>query len=44
MRLYFDQGAQEVWFCSEAGKLEFHLPQGAANASTLFPDFPKSIQ
>ena len=43
IQLYFEQGAKEVWLCSEAGKLEFYLPEGQADTSTLFPGFPQSI-
>ncbi len=43
-QLYFDQGAQEVWLCSEAGKLEFYTPAGQVDASPLFPEFPQAIK
>jgi len=44
MRLYFGQGAQEVWFCSNEGQLEFHAIAGQIDASNLFPGFPASIK
>jgi Uma2 family endonuclease len=44
IQLYFEQGAQEVWLCDEAGKMEFHTPQGESSASALFPGFPPSIR
>jgi len=43
-QLYFDQGAQEVWLCSEAGALEFYTPSGQVEASLLFPKFPQAIK
>jgi Uma2 family endonuclease len=43
-QLYFDQGAQEVWLCSEAGTLEFFSPAGAMETSVLFPKFPTAIK
>jgi len=44
MQLYFDQGAQEIWFCSEAGSLEFHTPASQVETSLLFPEFPQAIK
>jgi Uma2 family endonuclease len=37
--LYFEAGAQEVWFCGLDGKMEFYTPVLTA-ASTLCPQFP----
>ena len=42
-KLYFEQGAQEVWVCHEHGKIEFYAPSGKLKASTLFPDFPTQV-
>ena len=44
IQLYFEQGAQEVWLCSEAGALEFFSPAGALESSALFPKFPSVIK
>lgn len=44
IQLYFDQGAQEVWLCSEAGQLEFYAPARPLEASVLFPEFPLQIK
>lgn len=42
-RLYFDQGAREVWFCDEEGILVFLSPQGQLEVSGLFPQFPTQV-
>jgi Uma2 family endonuclease len=34
---YFAQGAEEVWFCDEQGRLTFHDISGRLSASWLFP-------
>jgi len=44
MRLYFEQGAKEVWFCSDEGQLEFHTNAGQVDTSDLFPGFPVSVK
>ncbi len=44
IQLYFEQGAQEVWLCSEAGALEFFSPAGSLETSALFPKFPSTIK
>ncbi len=44
IQLYYDQGAHEVWLCSEAGTLEFFSPAGSLETSTLFPKFPSAIK
>jgi Uma2 family endonuclease len=44
-RLYFEAGANEVWFCDQAGKLHFYLtgsPDEPAR-SLLCPKFPRRI-
>ena len=43
--LYFQAGAQEVWFCSEEGQMDFYTTNGKIEKSKLvseFPDFIKS--
>ena len=42
--LYFDAGADEVWFCDVDGNMHFHNPQGLLDRSTLCPDFPGIIE
>lgn len=43
MALYFDAGADEVWFCETDGSMHFHTSAGPIDHSTLCPDFPASI-
>jgi Uma2 family endonuclease len=43
-KLYFEQGAKEVWLCSEQGELRFFTAQGERAASSLVPEFPKHIE
>jgi Uma2 family endonuclease len=42
-KLYFEQGAQEVWICSDQGRIDFYGPQGKLKDSRLFPGFPAHI-
>ena len=42
--LYFDAGADEVWFCEESGNMCFHNPAGPIESSQLCPDFPPVIE
>jgi Uma2 family endonuclease len=42
--LYFDVGADEVWFCEEDGNMRFHSPTGPLEKSQLCPDFPALIE
>lgn len=42
--LYFDAGADEVWFCDVDGNMSFYGPQGLLDRSTLCPDFPSIIE
>jgi Uma2 family endonuclease len=42
-RLYFEQGALEVWLCDADGKLTFFDPTGQLERSALFPNFPVQI-
>ena len=41
--LYFESGAQEVWFCGEDGAMRFFNPQGELQRSELFGEFPAHI-
>ena len=41
--LYFDAGAEEVWFCEEDGTMRFHSAHGVLDRSQLAPDFPLLI-
>lgn len=43
MALYFDAGAEEVWFCELDGSMRYHSPQGALEQSQLCPAFPPAI-
>jgi Uma2 family endonuclease len=46
MTLYYAKGAQEVWLCDEAGRMEFFTAASApapVSASLLCPDFPPQI-
>lgn len=42
-QLYFAAGAQEVWVCSDQGRLTFYAPSGELVSSALLPDFPKTV-
>jgi len=43
-RLYFEQGAKEVWICDTDGRLHVWLgPDEEAPVSTLAPDFPQTV-
>lgn len=44
MALYFDAGADEVWFCETNGALRFHAPSGPLERSVLCPEFPVVIE
>lgn len=44
--LYFEAGAEEVWFCDRKGRMFFFLknsPDQAVSHSSLCADFPKKI-
>ena len=43
-RLYFEQGAQEVWICDDAGTMLFFAPAGQLSQSQLILEFPLSIE
>jgi len=43
--LYFEQGATEVWTCAPDGTMTFYIaPDEQANASTLVPSFPSTVE
>nr|VFJ45557.1 MAG: Putative restriction endonuclease [Candidatus Kentron sp. FM]VFJ45643.1 MAG: Putative restriction endonuclease [Candidatus Kentron sp. FM]VFK06819.1 MAG: Putative restriction endonuclease [Candidatus Kentron sp. FM] len=41
--LYFEQGAVEVWLCTQEGEIEHFGREGAITTSFLFPDFRKKM-
>jgi hypothetical protein len=44
--LYFEAGADEVWFCREDGRMEFYessKPNAPKTTSQRCPNFPSSI-
>ena len=44
--LYFEAGAEEVWFCDRKGRMFFYLkevPEQADGTSRLCPGFPKTL-
>lgn len=43
-QLYFAQGAQEVWLCSETGQMDFYNQQGKLIKSALAPQFPEEVK
>jgi Uma2 family endonuclease len=43
-KLYFEQGANEVWICDEYGDLTFYNSKGKLKKSKMFPDFPDKIE
>ena len=42
--LYFESGAQEVWFCGLEGEMEFYTPAGQTERSVLCPEFPVLVE
>jgi hypothetical protein len=42
--LYFEAGAEEVWYCDEDGRLSFFDAEGPLATSWLFPEFPQNIE
>jgi len=42
-RLYFDEGAREVWTCGPDGTLSFYDADGARDGSALVPSFPSTV-
>jgi Uma2 family endonuclease len=43
-KLYFEQGASEVWICDEYGDLNFYNSKGKLKKSKMFPEFPHKIE
>ncbi len=43
-KLYFEQKAEEVWICSQEGKMRFYNPFGQIEKSNLVPKFPHKIK
>lgn len=43
MALYFDAGAEEVWFCELDGSMRFHSAEGVLERSRLCAEFPGKI-
>ncbi len=41
--LYFEAGAQEVWFCDTFGNMTFYTTEGETAASAMCPDFPRTV-
>jgi len=37
--LYFEKGAEEVWFCDKNGRISFYNAEGKLKKSALCPDF-----
>ncbi len=42
-KLYFEQGAREVWTCDEYGSVSFYDESGKLEQSKMFPEFPEKI-
>ena len=42
-RLYFEEGAQEIWICGLEGQIKFFSPAGEVESSRLCAKFPKRI-
>ena len=42
--LYFENGAEEVWICSNEGDLNFYIPKKEIENSVLLPKFPKRVK
>ena len=43
-KLYFQQGAQESWFCDSYGDITFYNSDGPLKNSILFPAFPNKVE
>ncbi|QTA80885.1 Putative restriction endonuclease, DUF820 [Desulfonema limicola] len=43
MKLYFDKGAKEVWFCNDDGEIWFNDPDGLIACSRIAPSFPGNL-
>lgn len=44
MKLYFSNGAQEVWLCEEDGTMKFYDEQGLLDQSAIVTEFPQQIK
>lgn len=42
-QLYFEQGAIEVWICSEQGEMTFYTPSSELAQSILIPEFQQKF-
>jgi Uma2 family endonuclease len=42
-QLYFEQGAKEVWICSQKGEITFYTVQQQIEKSAHVPEFPNRI-
>ncbi len=42
-RLYFERGAEEVWFCESNGRMRFFAPYGELEVSKSLPSFPARV-
>jgi Uma2 family endonuclease len=43
-KLYFEQGAKEVWICDEYGNVSFFSPKRKLIESKMFSEFPNKIE
>ena len=43
-KLYFEQGAREVWICDEYGEIIFYNEKRKLKKSIMFPEFPAKIK
>lgn len=43
-KLYFEQGAEEVWICDEYGTVTFYNSKRELTKSKLFSEFPNKIE
>ena len=43
-KLYFQQGAQEFWFCDSYGDITFYNTEEPLKNSLLFPAFPNKVE
>ena len=42
-RLYFEEGAAEVWMCAPDGTMTFYIPSGSVERSERAPSFPSTL-
>ena len=43
-KLYFEQGAKEVWICDEYGNMSFYNQKRKLLKSKMFPEFPDKVE